>query len=55
MIRTFAEPDTAGPYKDYIEAEPIPGSVIYVTPGGIETAFNCGTKPYLEVIVELKD
>ena len=54
-IAALPEPDTAGPYKDYIEAEPIPGSVIYVTPGGIETAFNCGTKPYLEVIVELKD
>ena len=54
-IAALPEPDTAGPYKDYIEAEPIPGSVIYVAPGGIETAQNIGDKPYLEVIVELKD
>jgi hypothetical protein len=54
-IAALPEPDTAGPYKDYIEAEPIPGAAIYVTPGGIETAKNVGATPYLEVIVELKD
>jgi hypothetical protein len=54
-IAAHPEPDTAGPYKDYIEAVPEPGAAIFVTRGGVETAHNCGDKPYLEVIVELKD
>ena len=54
-IAAEPEPDTKGPFKDYIEAEPIPGAAIYVERGGIETAVNVGTLPYLEVIVELKD
>ncbi|MCU1380378.1 MAG: hypothetical protein JWN29_3361 [Acidimicrobiales bacterium] len=54
-IAAEPEPDTEGPYREYIEAEPIPGAAIYVTRGGVETAVNTGTQPYLEVIVELKD
>lgn len=54
-VAVIPEADTDGPYKDYLEAEPVPGAAIFVTRGGVETAFNCGEKPYLEVIVELKD
>jgi hypothetical protein len=54
-IAAEPEPDTEGPYREHIEAEPIPGAAIYVTRGGVETAVNTGTQPYLEVIVELKD
>ena len=54
-IAAEPEPDSEGPYREYIEAEPVPGAVIYVTKGGVETAVNVGKEPYLEVIVELKD
>ncbi|HEX6310906.1 MAG TPA: hypothetical protein VF152_04720 [Acidimicrobiia bacterium] len=49
------EPDTEGPYKDYLEGEVVPGVVIPVERGGVETAVNIGTKPFHEIIVELKD
>jgi quercetin dioxygenase-like cupin family protein len=48
------EPDTEGPYKDYLEGDITPGAVIYVTRGGVETAVNVGSKPFHEIIVELK-
>jgi len=54
-IAVAPEPDSQGPYRDYLEADVIPGAVVHVTRGGIETARNVGTQPYLEVIVELKD
>ena len=53
-IAAFPEPDTQGPYTQHIEADVIPGAVVAVTKGGIETAVNVGQEPYLEVIVELK-
>mgnify|MGYP006352623369 FL=1 len=53
-IAVLPEPDSAGPYKDRLEADVIPGAVTFVAKGGIETARNVGTQPYLEVIVELK-
>jgi beta-alanine degradation protein BauB len=53
-IAVIPEPDTAGPYKDYLEAKVVPGAVVHVPAGGIETARNTGDEPYLEVIVELK-
>jgi beta-alanine degradation protein BauB len=53
-IAVIPEPDTAGPYRDYMEAEVVPGVVVHVPAGGIETARNVGVEPYLEVIVELK-
>ena len=52
-IAAEPEPDTEGPYRDYIEAAPVPGAVIFVERGGVETAVNVGKEPYLEVIVEL--
>jgi hypothetical protein len=54
-IAAEPEPDSQGPYREHIEAEPVPGAAIYVERGGIETAVNTGNEPYLEVIVELKD
>jgi len=49
------EPDSEGPYKDYLEGDVIAGVVIPVERGGVETAVNIGTKPFHEIIVELKD
>ena len=54
-VAVLPEPDTTGPYKDYMEADVIPGMVACVAPGGVETARNVGQQPYLEVIVEFKD
>jgi quercetin dioxygenase-like cupin family protein len=55
--RIAAEPeaDSAGEYNEYIEADVNPGDVVFIGKGGIETAVNKGTTPYLEIIVELKD
>ena len=55
--RVAVEPDpaTKGEYDEYFEAEIIPGNVIYVGKGGIETAVNVGKQPYHEIIVELKE
>ncbi|MEL7210788.1 MAG: cupin [Actinomycetota bacterium] len=49
------ESDSQGPFRDYFEGEVVPGAVIAVDRGGVETAVNTGDEPYLEVIVELKD
>jgi len=54
-IAVVPEPDSTGPFRDYLEADVRPGAVVHVTRGGIETARNVGTLPYLEVVVELKD
>jgi beta-alanine degradation protein BauB len=54
-IAVVPEPDSQGPYRDYLEAEVVPGAVVHVARGGVESAHNTGTRPYLEVIVELKD
>jgi hypothetical protein len=49
------EPDTEGPYKDYLEGDVVGGVVIPVDRGGVETAVNIGSKTFHEIIVELKD
>ena len=49
------EPDSKGPYRDYLEADIVPGNSIYVQRGGIETAKNIGSQTYHEIIVELLD
>ncbi|MFI1398605.1 hypothetical protein [Streptomyces sp. NPDC020681] len=54
-IAVRPEPDTEGPYRDFLEAEVVPGAAIYVTRGGVETAVNTGERDYHEIIVELKD
>ena len=54
-VAVIPEPDTEGPYKDYLEAEVIPGMTVFVPRGGVETARNVGDEPYREIIIELKD
>ena len=54
-IAVAPEPDSTGPFRDYLEADVIPGAVVKVTRGGVERACNVGREPYLEVVVELKD
>jgi beta-alanine degradation protein BauB len=54
-IAVIPEPDTQGPYTEVLEADVVPGAVVHVRKGGVERARNVGTRPYLEVIVELKE
>jgi len=53
-IAVVPEPDSEGPFREYLEADVIPGAVVRVKKGGIETAKNVGNEPYLEVVIELK-
>ena len=54
-IAVEPESDTEGPFRDELEADVVPGAVVHVPRGGVETAHNRGEQDYLEVIVELKD
>lgn len=54
-IAVVPEPDSEGPFREYLEADVIPGAVVEVRRGGIETARNVGKEPYVEVVIELKD
>ncbi len=54
-IAVQPEPDTAGPFKDYLASPIAPGICVFVDRGGVETAINVGSEPFHEVIVELKD
>jgi beta-alanine degradation protein BauB len=54
-IAAEPEPDTQGAFTEYLEADVVPGSVVYINRGGIETAKNVGKEPYREIIIELKD
>ena len=54
-IAVVPEPDSDGPFKQYMAADVVPGAVVEVARGGIEAARNIGTRSYVEVIVELKD
>ena len=54
-VAVIPEPDSEGPYREYLEADVVPGATVFVRRGGVETARNVGTEPYNEVIIELKD
>ncbi len=54
-IAVVPEPDSEGPFRQYFEAEVVPGAVVPVRRGGVERARNVGQAPYVEVIVELKE
>jgi beta-alanine degradation protein BauB len=54
-IAVVPEPDSEGPYRHYLEAEVVPGAVVHVARGGVESAHNVGVQPYLEIVVEIKD
>jgi len=49
------EPDSEGPYREYLEADVVPGQFFYVTRGGVERAKNVGRETYHEILIELKD
>jgi len=53
-IAVIPEPDSKGPFTDPLAADVVPGAVVPVRAGGVETARNVGNEDYLEVIVELK-
>ena len=54
-VAAVPEPDTKSPYNEYMEADVVPGQVIYIERGGVEIARNVGKVPYSEIIIELKD
>jgi hypothetical protein len=49
------EPDSGGAYRDYLEADVLPGNAIFIARGGIEKAKNVGKRAYREILIELKD
>ena len=51
------EPDSGGPWggESYVEGDVANGLVIFAGRGGRERAHNVGSKPFYEIIVELKD
>ncbi len=53
-IAAQPEPDSAGKYRDYIEATVEAGRARYIASGGIETAINIGQRRYREILIELK-
>jgi hypothetical protein len=54
-IKGVFEPESAGEYHGEVEADVVPGQVLYIDKGGVETAVNSGSKPYYEILIELKD
>lgn len=54
-IAVEPEPDSAGEYREYFAADVVPGVVVPMRRGGVETAVNVGEQRYHEIIVELKD
>jgi beta-alanine degradation protein BauB len=53
-IAAQPEPDAGGPYRQYLEADVVPGRARYIARGGIETALNVGQRRYREILIELK-
>ena len=53
-IAAVPEADSRGAYREYIEADVVPGRARYIARGGIETAVNVGRRRYREILVELK-
>jgi quercetin dioxygenase-like cupin family protein len=47
--------ESKGASAQYIEAPVEPGSWFRMERGGVELARNVGTKPYRELLIELKD
>jgi hypothetical protein len=54
-IKGVFEPESAGEYHGEVEADVVPGQSMFIAKGGVETAVNTGSKPYYEILVELKD
>ena len=53
-IAAEPEPDTAGAFRSYVEADVVPGRARYIARGGVETAVNVGRERYREILIELK-
>lgn len=53
-VAAMPEPDSAGAFRDYIEATVETGRARYIARGGIETAINVGARRYREILIELK-
>jgi hypothetical protein len=53
-IAAMPEADTAGAFRDYIEADVAAGKARFVARGGVETAINVGQRRYHEILIELK-
>jgi hypothetical protein len=49
------EPDSEGPYREYMIGDIARGMSLFVERGGVETARNVGETPYYEIIVEMKE
>ncbi len=54
-IAVVPEPDTDSVYRDYLEADVFPGQTLFVERGGVERARNVGSRPFHEIVIELKD
>jgi hypothetical protein len=54
-IAVEPHPETNSKYKDFFEAEVVPGATLYMERGGVEWAVNTGKKPWRELCIELKD
>jgi beta-alanine degradation protein BauB len=54
-IAVEPEADSEGPFREYLEADVVPGAVVPVRRGGVERARNVGVEDYLEIVIELKD
>jgi hypothetical protein len=53
-IAAMPEPDTQGSFREYLEADVVPGRARFIARGGVETAINVGQRRYREILVELK-
>ncbi len=53
-IAVEPHPETAGEYKDFFEADVVPGAFAFLEKGGVETAVNTGKQPWREICIELK-
>ena len=54
-MAVLPEPDSEGPYREYLEADVAPGQCFYIPRGGVEVARNIGQREYHEILIELKD
>ena len=53
-IAVEPHPQTGGEYKEFFEADVVPGAFVFLEKGGVETAVNTGKKPWREICIELK-
>jgi len=54
-IAVEPHPETKSEFKEFFEADVIPGATLFVERGGVEWAVNTGKKPWRELCIELKD